>query len=368
MLSTNNAWAVGSKGNGASGVIIHWNGSEWTLFQEVDQPLRGLKMLSANDGWAVGYGGLIYHYDGVTWSNVPSPTSEVLMDVDFAPDGEGWAAGHNGALLRYADCGGGLRCWRALPTEEVLTDAFDFRAIDFTSGHGWVVGAHYNKGIGGQILEYDDGLWQAVTPPTDNRLNAVANVSDNDAWAVGAADSAGGTIIHWDGKHWQRWYQHDLPIPAADLYTIDMVSATDGWAAGDPLTSGTSAVFLHWDGHRWAEPRYDAPVNVRVNSLNMFGPDFGWAVADNGDAVAKYDGVYGYWNANHTCQGIYYQCGVPAWCRTQSLHPPSHLAGMPGQLAPGKTAQSRMNISCVINRVARVVMPGIRIPTRLPWR
>ena len=117
----------------------------------------------------------------------------------------------------------------------------------------------------------------------------------------------GGTIIHWDGIHWQRWFQKELPIPPQDLYTVNMVSANDGWAGGEVPSSGGPALILHWDGYRWAPPRYDAPVNVAVNDLTMLDHDFGWAVADYGNGVAKYDGYTGYWSANHTCYDNYYR-------------------------------------------------------------
>lgn len=300
MLSPTNGWAVGGK-EGVRGVILHWNGTDWSIVKETaGYPFYGLHMNSANYGWAVGNGGVIYHYDGTTWSLVDSPTEEVLTDVDFAPDGEGWIVGYNGTLLKYK---GGE--W--ILFTDLRTDHFDFRALDFASGHGWTVGLQFNTGIGGQILEYDEGLWLAVTPPTDNRLNEVFVITDNNAWAVGAADNLGGTIIHWDGKHWQRWFQMELPLPPQDLYTVHMVSATDGWAAGEVSQTGAPALILHWDGYRWAPPRYDAPVNVAINDLAMLDRDFGWAVADMGNAVAKYDGLTGYWSANHTCYGYYYR-------------------------------------------------------------
>ncbi len=255
MLSPSNGWAVGGTPN-EKGVIIHWNGSTWSLFQEIgSQPVLGIEMLSANNGWAVGAGGEVYHYNGSTWNPVASPTTVQLVDIAFDPNGVGWAVGFDGTIIKYQ---GGQ--WSLFT--DLRTDAFDFRAVDFSSGHGWLVGMHQEKTIGGQILEYEDGLWLAVSPPTDNQLNDLSAVSDRDAWAVGAADNQGGTIIHWDGKHWQRWFQDDLPIPAVDLHTIDMVSATDGWVAGDPPVAGAPAVMLHWDGHRWAPPRYESPVNV----------------------------------------------------------------------------------------------------------
>jgi photosystem II stability/assembly factor-like uncharacterized protein len=300
LLSPTNGWAVGGK-EGVRGLILHWDGTDWSVILETPNfPFYGLHMNSATDGWAVGNGGVIYHYNGTAWSPVDSPTEKILTDVDFAPDGEGWIVGYDGTLLKYLN-----GTWTVFT--DLRTDRFDFRGIDFTSGHGWIVGLHFSKGIGGQILEYYDDLWLSVTPPTDNRLNEVFVVNDNDAWAVGVADDMGGTIIHWDGIHWQRWFQKELPIPPQDLYTVHMVSANDGWAGGETPSTGGPAMILHWDGYRWTPPRYDAPVNVAVNDLTMLDHDFGWAVADYGNGVAKYDGYSGYWSANHTCYDNYYR-------------------------------------------------------------
>lgn len=300
MLSATNGWAVGGNDNG-SGVILHWNGSTWSVSAEIPgEPFFGLNMRSDNDGWVVGNAGVIYHYNGNNWQQVSSPTSGILFDVDFAPDGTGWAVGMTGNIIKYS---GGV--WTIY--SDMRTDAFDFWGIDFTSSEGWMVGFHLDKVIGGQILQLDDGIWYAVSPPTDNQLNDISIISDNEAWAVGAADEKGGTIIYWDGSHWQRWFQKDLPIPSVDLYAIDMTSSVDGWAAGDPPEPAKPAVMLHWDGNRWAQPRYDSPINVRINDLDMLDETFGWAVANDGNAVAKYDINSDYWSANHTRYGTYYQ-------------------------------------------------------------
>lgn len=298
VLSQTDGWAVGGI-SGVKGVAIHWNGTTWTPYDLGTQRLVAVHARSANDVWAVGMGGVIYHFTGSTWQAVASPTVEMLVDVTFDEGGVGWITGRNGAILKFAN-----GTWSLF--DDLRTDKFDFKSVDFTSGHGWMVGFHLSVGLGGQILEYEDGLWLAVTPPTDNRLNDLAVVSDNDAWAVGAPDASGGTILHWDGRHWQRWYQTDLPIPAVELTTVDMATSTNGWIAGDPPVAGAAAVLLHWDGHRWAPPRYDAPVNVRINDIDMLDKNFGWAVASTGNAESKYDGAYDIWTANPTCGGVYY--------------------------------------------------------------
>ncbi len=302
MLSPTDGWAVGGT-DGENGVFIHWNGSTWSQWHNHaygTNPIRSIHMISPSEGWAVGYGGVIYRFNGTDWSTVPSHTNTNLFGIDIDAEGILWAVGNGGVILKYINGDWSLHT-------DLRTDLFDYRDVDFNSGHGWLVGINNTTQIGGQILEYDDDTWYAVTPPTDNRLNDVSLLSENDAWAVGNYDSSGGTIIRWDGKHWQRWYQHDMPIPSVNLYAIDMTSHNDGWAAGDPKVAGGPAVFLHWDGRRWAETREKAPVNVTVTSLKMLNKESGWAVANGGNAEAKWNASYNYWRGIHTCNGIYYQ-------------------------------------------------------------
>ena len=302
-LSKNDIWTVGGDATKHIGTSMHWNGSTWTPISAGTAPLYGVHFLSANNGWAVGEWGVIMHYNGSSWASVTSPTTKPLIDIGFAQNGDGWAVGHDGTLLKFNDGE-----WKLF--DDLRTDPFDFNRLDFSSGHGWLVGMN-DKVIGGQILEYDEDLWLAVTPATDNQLNDIAVISDNDAWAVGNKDVYGATVIHWDGKHWQRWYQKDLPLPAANLYTIDMTNSKSGWAAGDPLVAENPAVFLQWTGRRWEPPRYSSPLNTRTNDLDLFvdestGNEFGWAVANQGNAIAKFVQSDNYWTANHAFGGVGY--------------------------------------------------------------
>jgi photosystem II stability/assembly factor-like uncharacterized protein len=319
-VRANDVWAVG--GTATLGTAIHWDGATWTATAVSSAILYGLYFAPTQDGspskngWAVGEGGKIFHYDGSGWTAVNSPVTSTLVDVSFSADGTGWITGFDGVLLRYKN-----GVWSNFT--DIRTDYWDYYALDHTSGHGWMIGWDRVKktnpnwsgyalgGIGGQILEYDETAkaWLAVTPPTDNQLNDVKAISETDAWAVGAADAHGATIIHWDGKHWQRWYQKDPPLPATNLQTVDFLSPTNGWAAGDPLVAGAPAILLHWDGYRWAQSRFEAPINVRPNALRLLNVtdggtrDFGWVVSSTGNAEAKYDYFNGYWSANHSCGG-----------------------------------------------------------------
>src|SRR5207244_2669724 len=90
-LSASNIWAVGAYFNaGLSQTLIeHWDGATWSIVPSPNQGttydnyLYGVAALSANDVWAVGNyrntpGYYLYtltkHWDGATWSIVPSPS------------------------------------------------------------------------------------------------------------------------------------------------------------------------------------------------------------------------------------------------------------------------------------------------------
>jgi hypothetical protein len=110
--SASNAWAVGAyfgKTGFAEPLIAHWNGKKWTrvFSPSLDRPsvrggLQGLTVISATDAWAVGsyvdLGSrtLIAHWNGTTWSRVPSPNLAAinhLFGVAASSPGNIWAVG-----------------------------------------------------------------------------------------------------------------------------------------------------------------------------------------------------------------------------------------------------------------------------------
>jgi hypothetical protein len=83
-------------------------------------------------------------------------------------------------------------------------------------------------------------------------------------------------------------YQHGTWTPVhvtfkGALNTISMLSATDGWAGGNDL-------FVHYDGHTW-KPMPN-PNQVTFNRLQMLSDTDGWAVGSIGNtqAILHYDG------------------------------------------------------------------------------
>src|SRR5437879_10432175 len=99
VVAPNDVWAVGqaATGNTSNTLVEHWNGTNWSIVPSPNVPgfsnvLQAISVVSANDIWAVGYSQdtnfntftLTLHWNGTTWSIVPSPTvdHDILFGVD----------------------------------------------------------------------------------------------------------------------------------------------------------------------------------------------------------------------------------------------------------------------------------------------
>ncbi len=225
-----NAWAVGYDGSilrhtgafGATGV--------WTVAPSpTDNSLHAVTMLSLNDGWAVGSGGVILHWNGTEWTGVPSPTRQMLYDVDMASPNDGWAVGLGGTILHW----NGLS-WQtvASPLTSDLTALSVIAADDV-----WAVGSGPWMAQS-TALHWNGETWQEVSVPGDPSLSDVTMSSAQEGWAVGTA----GAIRHWDGSTWS-----EVSSPTGDdLLAVDGPSSTDVWA------TGMHGTLLHWNGSAWS--------------------------------------------------------------------------------------------------------------------
>ena len=114
------------------------------------------------------------------------------------------------------------------------------------------------------------GSWQYDSsggPTCWKSLYSVAMVSASEGWAVGEA----GTILHYTGGSWQS-----VTSPTTkNLYSVAMVSGSEGWAIGD---SGT---ILHYTGDSW-HGGVTSPTTVPLSSVAMVSASQGWAVGYGG--------------------------------------------------------------------------------------
>src|SRR2546430_51279 len=167
-------WAFNAQLNAYRTVTEHWNGTPWNIVSSPNVPgfsniLQAISVASANDIWAVGYSQdtnfntftLTLHWNGTTWSIVPSPTvdHDILFGVDAIATNDVWAAGRS----RPGGYG----------EDRTLTMHWN--------GANWTVVPSPNGGV------------------NDNDLFGVAMVASNDVWAAGNNGSLATLAIPWDG-------------------------------------------------------------------------------------------------------------------------------------------------------------------------
>jgi hypothetical protein len=161
-VSANDIWAVGNGGSSGSAtlatLIEHWNGSAWSKVPSPNAAvlnyLRGVSAVSANNVWAVGdsiksttdgvsaYSPLIEHWNGTSWTIVPSPKigkgSNSLAAVAARSANDVWAVGF------YDDITGDIPIRRTL--------------IEHWNGTAWTIFPSPNLGTG------DNWLTSVVAP------------------------------------------------------------------------------------------------------------------------------------------------------------------------------------------------------------
>jgi photosystem II stability/assembly factor-like uncharacterized protein len=277
--------------------------------------LNSLAILGPNNGWAVGNGGVILHFDGSFWSEIASGTTSDLFGVSFGPPGSespsaGFAVGGSGgtgtAIYRDQVTWSSITTGLTPPSAQRLAAVFELSpsdawAVDALSGafwhwtgsaglgggwslissaaaglnsvfmvspsEGWAVGS------GGQIYKYTSGGW-TLHSALGTTLNSVFMLNANDGWAVGN----GGTIYHYSSGAWTGPVSPGTT--SQDLRSVFMLSQTEGWAVG---SAGT---VLHYSGGTWsALPPNQLATNQDLNSV-YFSGGVGFAVGGVGTIIA----------------------------------------------------------------------------------
>jgi len=245
-ISPTQVFAVGDFGFPGDALILQWNGSSWArVANHCGTGLRGIDALSTDDAWAVG-SGTTCHFNGRTWSVVPSPKprpayGEIaysLLDVRaLAPD-DVWAAGT-----------------RTIEQGEHL---FTLPLVEHWNGITWT--ATYS--VPGQALDGIDAL------------------SANDVYAVGT-DGAYPMVAHFDGSGWTL-----VPSPqqGGELQALDTTpGASVLWAVGSTYAGG---------GKTLVEQAPSATQGTVVGNTTVSGATVTWIGRVNGSTEADVFGNY----------------------------------------------------------------------------
>lgn len=315
------AWAVGD-----NGVILRWDGVNWTLFATTGTRLRAVSMDSYANGWTVGdlTGGRAqirrWNPDGTAaWDAVVAPAvaSVRLNAVHSLSHNEAWAVGNNVAggtdslILRWS---GPPTNWAYVdPAGNTERDLDSLYMLDTdnngVANAGWAVGQSLgNANSDWNFLQYDGAAWAPIVVTAGTRAEDLASVfcvtagAASECWAVGDrrrdASCTGGqrlhTIFRLVAGNWVLLAPAAIPACAnanGNLRAVFMLdpdadgAADDGWAVGD------SGVILRWNGTAWNITV--APNALTGNDLlavTCATPSDCWAVGQNG-VIAHWNGA-----------------------------------------------------------------------------
>ena len=322
---------------GASGTIVRFTGGAWSTIPSPTDALSAIWASGTNDVWVGGTAGP-YHWNGLSWTQVPLPTSPgdraVYAIWGCAPN-DVWFVGPvtthwDGALLSYVDMPIGARgfdtVWGSACNDVwagFLDDSLGSGRIAHWTGSAWLptesrpaeqitgTGAddvwslaqgqlfHWN-GIGAGTLQDSHTLslfpvgGAAVGTMNDGRkvsvfarsgatssLPVLAPGTVSALWGRSADDlwgfGARGVATHWDGAAWTA-HLPGWALGSDDALRVTGSGPTDLWA----VVGGT---LLHGDGLTWQTALTPQQVGGHIFDLWARAPNDVWVLG--GDAVIR---------------------------------------------------------------------------------
>lgn len=256
--SDRDVWAVGGNLNaGASdrvGVIWHFDGTSWsnvTLPAEVTAWVVLYKVWGngTNDVWACGANGTTLHYDGTSWSLVAVPTE--ARGPLFTVHGRGatrYAVGGNASGIVLENDGSG---WR----QGQIADAPRLNGVYVPpTGSPLAVGAQ------GSLYMRRGSAWQEVAraPRTDQEFHAVWVDPGGAVWGVGGSIQQSPMT---QGMVW-RFGQRIATTPLVTPPAVTACPPRAGNAGVICTVAGTGVAGYNGDGRQARETELYWPMDV----------------------------------------------------------------------------------------------------------
>ncbi len=262
--------------------------------------LQAVATVSANDVWAVGFyfampgasvpaSTLTEHWNGTSWSIVPSPNvgtnQNFLYGVSAASSNDVWAVGYDYTVGAPASTL--IEHWNgtqwSIVSSPNVTGSNQLHGVSAISAtNAWAVGYSNNNGTVDTLTEHWNGSkWSVVSSPNvgtyGSSLSSVAGISANNVWAVGESGGnlAHTLIEHWNGSSWSVVKSLDAGKTGSKnggFYGVAASGANNVWAVGFYVITGTTPVqatlIEHWNGSSWS---IITSPNVASDANRLYG-------------------------------------------------------------------------------------------------
>jgi hypothetical protein len=301
--SSSDVWAVGLGKHQPT--ILHWDGTTWAVSpQDSGQGTgTGVAAISPTDAWTVGYNGslaLAKHWDGSLWRSVSVPvvgTQDTLTSVTALSTDDVWAAGYyvDGPIHPLVYHWDGIS-WTQVPAPDGVTNSTNsFYGISAVSAQDiWAAGFEDTSFLHFEpLIEHWDGTsWSVIPSPVfpgnDNMLFGVSARATDDVWVVGFKGDTSTELRtlaeHWNGTSWSVVFTPDLSGTLDLLAGVDAVSGTDAWAVGERHIGTPEATAAeHWDGTRWRLVKSPPTSDGAFGGVLAVTPTEVWAVGGVSD-------------------------------------------------------------------------------------
>lgn len=262
----------------------HWDGAQWSIVSSPDgdtccSSLYAVATIASNDVWAVGSdktGTLIERWDGSQWSIVPGANPGDGFDAGldamtaFASN-DIWAAGS------YIRANGNQRqivtltehwdgsSWSIVPSPNggLAGSTNELRSLAGTSSSDlWAVGINQHsspshKYILQTLTEHWNGTqWSVVSSPDpnllDTTLSGVTALASNNVWAVGSYKDRTTKVVqefilHWNGTKWLKVAPPTVQpgVTGSDAFAITSVPGSSTlWSVGQAEQNNNTVTFI----------------------------------------------------------------------------------------------------------------------------
>lgn len=265
----NNIWLAEDYFNSSSDFganFWHYSGASWIKDTALSSAygVQSIIFLNANLGWAVGRGG-IHSYNGSTWTLINSPVigSTFLYDIVATSASDIWVSGAYGLLFHFD----------GITWTKFTISASTLVSLSLISRDNIWVADNYGK-----VFNYNGIGWVSKGQISTNNsyFNKIKAISNTDIWiSNGSGSSTGSGLWHYDGTTFSPNYK-----TTASNYgyrnTLEMVSSNEGWSSN---SNGLS----YFDGNSWRD--VTIPISSAVSCIKMINSKTGWAVGANGEVL-----------------------------------------------------------------------------------